>query len=247
MFPIKDTQPSYSKPVVTVVLIVINLVVYLHEFSLDLDPYALNDFIAHYALRPAYFHPVDLITSMFLHGGWLHVLGNMWFLWVFGDNVEDILGHCEVPDLLPAVRACRGNGPALDRPDFARSHGGRQRRHRRSDGRVPGQIPALARRDATWFLFFFTFEVPAWVMLIYWFVCSSSAASAASTSHVSQGGAPPFSPTSGGFLAGIVLIYLMGTRQRYWRQRDSVLVDETAGDTLHPRGLLPVRRRQAAS
>ena len=91
MIPIKVTQPSYSRPVVTIALIAINLYVFLHEELLD--PYTRNHFIALYSLRPAYFHPENLITHMFLHAGWLHVLGNMLFLWVFGDNVEDILGH----------------------------------------------------------------------------------------------------------------------------------------------------------
>src|SRR5690348_5472932 len=94
MFPIKVTQPSYSTPVVTIVLIVINIIVYLNEFWLGLvDPYSLNHFMAVYSLRPAYFHWENIITAMFVHAGWMHVIGNMLFLWVFGDNVEDILGH----------------------------------------------------------------------------------------------------------------------------------------------------------
>ena len=95
MIPIKVTQPSHSRPVVTIALIAINMYVFLHEEWLD--PYARNHFIALYSLRPAYFHAENLVTHMFLHAGWLHVLGNMLFLWVFGDNVEDILGHFKYP------------------------------------------------------------------------------------------------------------------------------------------------------
>src|SRR5690242_18014786 len=91
MFPLRDTQPSYSRPVVTVVIIVINLLVFLREFSLD--DYSLNAFIATWGLTPSHFHIQNVLTSMFVHGGWMHVLGNMWFLWIFGDNIEDILGH----------------------------------------------------------------------------------------------------------------------------------------------------------
>src|SRR3984893_14355916 len=91
MFPLRDTLPSYSKPVVTVFLIAINILVFLFEASLD--PYMLNAFIAQYGLVPANFHYSAILTSMFTHGGWLPVLGNMWFLWIFGDNIEDILGH----------------------------------------------------------------------------------------------------------------------------------------------------------
>src|SRR3954469_6592171 len=90
MFPLRDTQPSYSKPVITVLLIVVNLLVFLFEISLD--PYSRNAFIGTYGLVPDQFSFASLLTSMFLHGGWMHVLGNMWFLWIFGDNIEDILG-----------------------------------------------------------------------------------------------------------------------------------------------------------
>src|SRR6516162_6044230 len=91
MFPLRDTQPSYSKPIVTVALIVINILVFLYEFSLD--PYSQNAFIGTFGLVPDRFHFANVLTSMFLHGGWMHVLGNMWFLWIFGDNIEDTLGH----------------------------------------------------------------------------------------------------------------------------------------------------------
>src|SRR5574342_680007 len=77
MFPLRDAQPSSSRPVVTILLVVVNLIVFLFEAS----------------LVPARFEWRALFTSMFLHGSWMHVLGNMWFLWIFGDNVEDVLGH----------------------------------------------------------------------------------------------------------------------------------------------------------
>src|SRR5690242_5138393 len=93
MFPLRDTQPSYSKPVVTVILIVINVLVFLFEFSLG--GYEQNALIFSYGLVPDQFHWTNVFTSMFLHGGWMHVLGNMWFLWIFGDNIEDILGHAQ--------------------------------------------------------------------------------------------------------------------------------------------------------
>src|SRR5215813_9144766 len=90
-FPLRDTQPSYSKPFVTMIIIAINVLVFLYQISLD--DYSLNAFIATWGLVPDHFAWVNVVTSMFLHGGWLHILGNMWFLWIFGDNIEDILGH----------------------------------------------------------------------------------------------------------------------------------------------------------
>src|SRR5215217_9682244 len=91
MIPLRDTQPSYSLPVATVILIVLNILVFL--FQISLDPFERNYFIALYGIVPDRLNYLSLFTSMFLHGGWLHLIGNMWFLWIYGDNVEDILGH----------------------------------------------------------------------------------------------------------------------------------------------------------
>src|ERR1700690_4318205 len=91
MFPIRDTQPSYSRPIVNIIIILVNVAVFLYEITLD--EYSRNYLIAHYGLVPRHFHFSAVLTSMFLHGGWMHIIGNMWFLWIFGDNVEDALGH----------------------------------------------------------------------------------------------------------------------------------------------------------
>jgi membrane associated rhomboid family serine protease len=91
MFPLRDVIPSRTFPGVTVAFIAINALVFLHEVSLT--DRQLEQFVYRWALVPAYFSWVTVITSMFLHGGWLHAIGNMWFLWIFGDNVEDRVGH----------------------------------------------------------------------------------------------------------------------------------------------------------
>src|ERR1035437_7002793 len=104
MIPLYDDVPRTSWPLITVALIAINCFVFLREVSLY--PYPRNRMIQKYALVPARTvaflqgQPVSparavvpLISSMFLHGGWLHLIGNMWFLWLFGDNVEDRVGH----------------------------------------------------------------------------------------------------------------------------------------------------------
>ena len=169
MFPLRDTQPSYSKPVVTVLLIVINILVFLFEVSLD--PYSRNAFIATYGLVPDQFHFQNVLTSMFLHGGWMHVLGNMWFLWIFGDNIEDILGHGKY---LLFYLLC-GVGAALTQflvnPDSRIPMVG-------ASGAIAGVMGAYLVKFphsrilslVTIIFFFTTVEVPAWVMLIYWFV-----------------------------------------------------------------------------
>src|SRR3989344_8128485 len=94
MFPIRDQHPSHKFPLVTILLIAINCVVFFLELTAP-DP---EVFINQFALTPAainFLNPTTLVsflTSMFLHGGWLHILSNMWFLWIFGDNVEATLG-----------------------------------------------------------------------------------------------------------------------------------------------------------
>ena len=96
MFPIGDTEIRGAKPaVVTISLVILNVLVFLFEATLSQG--ALENFYRQYAVIPADIlqgrHLYTLITSMFLHGGWLHLAGNMLFLWVFGDNVETVLGH----------------------------------------------------------------------------------------------------------------------------------------------------------
>jgi len=102
MIPFRDNIPSRTFPVINVLLIVANVLVFLYELSLGSG---LDRFIMHHGVVPAAVFawpesnlPVSAVitpffTSMFLHGGWLHLIGNMWYLWIFGDNVEDRLGH----------------------------------------------------------------------------------------------------------------------------------------------------------
>jgi membrane associated rhomboid family serine protease len=96
MFPIRDHNPSERTPIVTYVLIAINLVVFAGYFLPNYDdPRALNEFFMTWGLVPALSGEdhIPFITSMFLHGGVMHLGGNMLFLWIFGDNLEDEMGH----------------------------------------------------------------------------------------------------------------------------------------------------------
>lgn len=95
MFPIGDENvPGAPPPIVNITLIVVNVLVFLYELALGSN---LDAFIATWAVIPASIlrgqDLITLITSQFLHGGWLHLIGNMLFLWVFGDNIEATLGH----------------------------------------------------------------------------------------------------------------------------------------------------------
>lgn len=93
MFPIKDTIPSREPPIVTKLLIAVNTIIFL--FQAILPQKTLAGFIYDFALIPVQLsgNHMTLITSTFLHGSWLHLLGNMWSLWLYGDNVEDAMGH----------------------------------------------------------------------------------------------------------------------------------------------------------
>ena len=91
MIPLRDVIPTRTWPVVTVGIICLNVVVFLHEQTLG--PRALDLFVREYGLVPADFAWDRVVTSMFLHGGWAHIGGNMLYLWIFGDNIEDRLGH----------------------------------------------------------------------------------------------------------------------------------------------------------
>jgi membrane associated rhomboid family serine protease len=91
MIPIRDVIPSRTTPFVTIALIAANALVFLYQLSLP--PRGLEQFVHAWGLVPADFSGLNVVTSMFLHGGWMHFLGNMLYLWIFGDNVEDRVGH----------------------------------------------------------------------------------------------------------------------------------------------------------
>jgi len=217
--PIKVTQPSYSRPLVTVLLIVANILVFLHEFSLQIsERYSFNHFMALYSLRPAYFHWENVFTSMFLHAGWIHVLGNMLFLWVFGDNVEDILGHAKFLVFYLACGAIAGLTQYMIDPASTVPIVG-------ASGAIAGvmgaylvKFPNSDVKMVAWFILIFTFELPAWLMLIYWF--GVQVLGGLGTAPEASTGGTAFFAHVGGFIAGIVLVNTMGTRQRYWRRRD---------------------------
>ena len=91
MIPLRDVIPSRTRPGVTITLIVLNVLVFLLQSSLSET--AQEAFVYAFGLVPAYFSFVTTFTSMFVHGGLAHIAGNLLFLWIFGDNVEDRLGH----------------------------------------------------------------------------------------------------------------------------------------------------------
>ena len=214
MIPLRDTQPSFSKPLVTGLLIAINILIFLYEFSLD--PFSLNHFIMEYGVVPSRFQYLDLISSMFLHGGWFHLLGNMWFLWIYGDNVEDVLGHHKYLLFYILCGVAAGMVQVLTNPGSRIPTVG-------ASGAIAGVMGAYLIKFprakiltlVPIFIFVTTMEIPAVFMLLYWFVLQIfSGFGSAGTSNVSQGGVAWFAHI-GGFLAGMLLIKIMGTKERY--------------------------------
>jgi membrane associated rhomboid family serine protease len=220
MFPLKDTQPSYSRPAVTISLIVVNVLIFLFEFSLD--PYTRNAVIESYGLVPDQFRLTSVFTSMFLHGGWMHVLGNMWFLWIFGDNVEDFLGHAKFLLFYLVCGMAAAMAQVISSPYSTVPMVG-------ASGAIAGVMGAYlvkfprARILTLVFILFFitTIEIPAPIMLAYWFVIQFfSGLGAIARTHVSESGGTAFFAHVGGFITGMILVKIMGASGRYARRRD---------------------------
>jgi membrane associated rhomboid family serine protease len=224
MLPLRDDQPRYSTPYITYFLIGLNLLIFLFEAALE--PASLKNLVYQFGVVPAHFtaflagspkYPLvavvlPLFTSMFLHGSWMHVIGNMWFLYIFGDNVEDYLGHFKylvfylVAGIL-AMAAQVATDPASRVPTLGAS------------GAIAGVLGAYfilypRARVLTWF-FVFIIYVPAWIILGYWFAFQFL--SGAATSLVYEGrsvGGVAFWAHVGGFIAGAVMIKVFPSRPR---------------------------------
>jgi membrane associated rhomboid family serine protease len=219
MIPLRDSQRSNSTPVITIGLIVVNVLAFLYQTSLD--RFSLNHVIMEYGVVPSRLQLTSLVTSMFLHGGWMHLIGNMWFLWIYGDNVEDILGHAKylIFYLACGVAAALAH-VALNGDSRVPTIG--------ASGAIAGVMGAYmvkfprARIITLIFLFVFvtTIEIPAYAILLYWFVIQIfSGVGSIGYSQISQGGVAWFAHV-GGFVTGIVLVMLMGTREPYRLHRE---------------------------
>jgi membrane associated rhomboid family serine protease len=226
MFPIRDDQPTFTFPFINYFLIGLNIAVFLFELSLTRGQ--LNALIVQSGVVPHHDlrllsqgFPVavllHILASMFMHGSWAHIIGNMWFLWIFGDNIEDYLGHFRyLIFYLFAGTAATVAHIALNANSNVPSVG--------ASGAIAGVMGAYIvlhpnARVLTWFPPIFLFQVPAWLMLGYWFFAqfiSGAVMSIAETSQTTGGVA--FWAHVGGFVAGVVMIKLFPqrrNRQRY--------------------------------
>jgi membrane associated rhomboid family serine protease len=216
MIPLRDVIPSRTTPYITVSIIVLNSLAWLYEVNLQATrPHELEAFLQVYGVVPANFHGYTLVTSMFLHGSWMHVLGNMWYLWIFGDNIEDQLGHGRfiIFYLLCGIAAALGQtvmDPTSTLPTIGAS------------GAIAGvmgayfvlyprsRVLALVPLIIIWEII----EVPAILLLGFWFLMQLfSAGAIAVTSHTAGGGVA-FAAHVAGFLMGVVGVFVFRKRQQ---------------------------------
>ena len=222
MIPLRDRNPSGSVPVVTIAVIIVNVLAFLYEVSLGpgvrhlIRDHGLVPAQITYALRygEAGLGNVvaPLFSSMFLHGGWWHLIGNMWFLWIFGDNVEDALGSVRFLFFYLACGLGAGVthwalGPASPLPTVGAS------------GAIAGVLGAYALlfpRARVLALVPIVFvlqvvEVPALVMLGIWFLLQLFSGSVATLG--SAGGGVAWWAHIGGFVVGIATVLLFRPRR----------------------------------
>jgi membrane associated rhomboid family serine protease len=229
MFPYRDDNPTLTPPVVTVLLIAMNAAVWIMVQGMGLDP-ALSRSVCQLGLIPgellghvtegtrlplgggaicvlgvdhAWYTP---LTSMFLHGGWLHLIGNMWFLWLFGNNVEDSMGRVRYFVFYIAAGLAAAAGQILVNPASITPMVG-------ASGAISGVMGAYivlyprVRVHMLIFLGFFatTIVVPAYLMLGYWFLLQIVGGLPA---LASERGGVAFWAHAGGFVFGALLIRL---------------------------------------
>jgi len=218
MIPLRDVIPSRTTPYVTVTIIVLNALAWFLELSLPRDVLPL--FLQVYGVVPARLHATTLLTSMFLHGSWMHVIGNMWYLWIFGDNVEDRVGHGRFIAfyLLCGIAAALGQiviDPGSTLPTIGAS------------GAIAGVMGAyfvLYPRSRVLTLiplviFWEVIEVPAPLLLGFWFLMQLFSAGAIAHTSSTGGGGVAFMAHVVGFLCGAGAIFVFRQRERpeqYW-------------------------------
>ncbi len=206
LIPLRSSERVYSTAKVTAGLIAVNVAVFLYQVSLP-SP-ALNDFVTQWGIVPDHLHLPSLVTSRFLHGGWLHILGNMLFLWVFGRNVEDLIGGARylILYLLCGVAAAVVqiiSNPYSRIPTIGAS------------GAIAGimgayliRFPRSHIKTLFWLIFFTTLEIPAALLLLYWFALQFvSGFSSLGESDYTGGGVAWFAHV-GGFIAGMLRVRL---------------------------------------
>ena len=206
MIPLRDDNPTRTRPYVTYALIALNVLAYLVE-SFLLRRHGDAYVISGYGLVPTRIAAdpsgelFTVFTSMFMHGGFMHLASNMLFLWIFGDNVEDAIGHGRYLAFYLFCGVCAAAAQVLIDPTSNAAMVG-------ASGAIAGVLGAYLvlypRAPVTVFLFFFLVQLPAWAVIGEWFVLQLLAVHPLRM-DASTGGVAVYAHL-GGFLAGVLAI-----------------------------------------
>ena len=205
LFPYKDDNPRILVPYVTYAIISINVLIFVFQLNMGMvSSAAEREFIYRFGFIPANFSIITVLTSMFLHGGISHIMGNMWFLWVFGDNVEGVLGHVKFAVFyiicgLAATMSQLFVDPSSTIPMVGAS------------GAIAGVLGMYMIRFpharvhvfAFIIIFFTTFRIPAMFVLGFWFF-NQLTNGLGSLGFDTTGGVAWFAHI-GGFISGVML------------------------------------------
>ena len=212
MIPLRDVIPSRTVPYVTVTIIILNAIAWSFELTLSDDQ--LMNFLTIFGVVPGAFAWPTLITSMFLHGGWGHVIGNMWYLWIFGDNVEDRFGHgrflvfyllagivaafgqilMEPSSLLPTIGASGAIAGVMGAYFVMYPH-----------SRVLTLIPLI--------IIWEVIELPAIFLLGFWFLMQLFNAGAIAVTGSAGRGGVAFMAHAAGFVFGLLAVFVFRRRR----------------------------------
>ena len=215
MIPLRDVIPSRTTPVVTITLIALNALAWLFEIALPAD--ALPAFLRAFGVVPADFRVATLVSAMFLHASWSHVMGNMWFLWIFGDNIEDRMGHARFVAfyLLCGVVATLGH-IAMSPESLVPTIG--------ASGAIAGVMGAYIvlfpqSRVLTLvplIVFVEIVELPALLLLGFWFVLQLFSAGVGAIASSGDSGGIAFVAHVAGFVAGAAGVFAFRKRRDEW-------------------------------
>ncbi len=248
MFPIRDHNPSATTPYVTYALIAVNVVVFFSYWSLFSDERAITLFFNEWAMIPARVTQMGdysgVFTSMFLHGGVMHLAGNMLFLWIFGDNLEDRMGHLPYLAFYLATGIAAGvahvlGGPGSMVPTVGASGA--------IAGVMGGYLLLFPRARVDVLLIFIVFvriiTIPAALVLLLWFAIQVLAGLGSSPDM----GGVAYWAHAGGFVAGAVLALPVFVRlggPRFWARHGGVPPSPAARYRFRQTPIPRVRRRR---
>jgi membrane associated rhomboid family serine protease len=215
MIPLRDIIPSRTTPFVTVTLIALNALAWFYELSVPDD--RLQAFLQTYGVVPAAFSAPTLFTSMFLHGSWSHVIGNMWFLWIFGDNIEDRLGHGRYVAFYVACGVGAAIGHIMIEPSSTLPTIG-------ASGAIAGVMGAYFvlyphSRVLTLiplFIYWEIVELPAIFLLGFWFLMQLFGAGVGAIGQAAgaESGGVAFIAHVAGFVLGALAMFVLGASRR---------------------------------